>query len=151
MARKEITILIADRNPHVRKYLQREMTAAGYRVQLADAGREVIEWAFHREPLDLIILDPDLRDADESRVLEHLLNRVPTLPVVVHTYAAEFRDVFKNVDGFYFVEKRGSSVERLKQVIYETLVAPLPPPDKLIGCQASSGTEIRNVLEQEKR
>ncbi len=149
--KQEITILIADRNPHVRKYLQREMIAAGYRVQLADTGREVIEWAFHREPLDLIILDPDLRDADESRVLEHLLNRVPTLPVVVHTYAAEFRDAFKNVDGFYFVEKRGSSVEWLKQVIYETLVAPLPPPDKLNGCRTSSGTEIRNVLEQEKR
>lgn len=121
---RDITILIADRNLHVRKYLQREMTAAGYQVKLAENGRDVIKWAYQREPLDLIILDPDLCDADESRVVYHLLNRVPALPVVVHTYALEFRDAFQNVNGFYFVEKRGSSVERLKEVIHRTLVEP---------------------------
>ena len=118
------TLLIADRNPHVRKFLQREMTAAGYRVQLADTAREVLKWAFHREPLDLVILDPDLSDADESHMLQHLLNRVPALPVVVHTYASEYGDAFKNMEELFFVEKRGSSVERLKQVVYEILVEP---------------------------
>jgi len=122
--KKDITILIADRNPHVRKFLQREMTAAGYRVQLADTAREVLKWAFHREPLDLVILDPDLSDADESHMLQHLLNRVPALPVVVHTYASEYGDAFKNMEELFFVEKRGSSVERLKQVVYEILVEP---------------------------
>ena len=118
------TLLIADRNSHVRKFLQREMTAAGYRVQLADTAREVLKWAFHREPLDLVILDPDLSDADESHMLQHLLNRVPALPVVVHTYASEYGDAFKNMEELFFVEKRGSSVERLKQVVYEILVEP---------------------------
>jgi hypothetical protein len=69
-------------------------------------------------------LDPDLPDADESHVLHHLLNRVPALPVVVHTYASEYGDVSKNMEGLFFVEKRGSSVERLKQVVYEILVEP---------------------------
>lgn len=122
--KKDITILIADRNPHVRKFLQREMTAAGYRVQLADNAREVLKWAFHREALDLIILDPDLPDADENHMLQHLLNRVPALPVVVHTYASEYGDVSKDMEDLFFVEKRGSSVERLKQVVYEILVKP---------------------------
>ena len=124
IVKKDITILIADRNPHVRKFLQREMTAAGYRVQLADNAREVLKWAFHHEPLDLIILDPDLPDADESHMLQHLLNRVPALPVVVHTYASEYGDVSKDMEDLFFVEKRGSSVERLKQVVYEILVEP---------------------------
>ena len=118
------TLLIADRNPHVRKFLQREMTAAGYRVQLADTAREVIKRAFRREPLDLVILDPDLSDADESHMLQHLLNRVPAMPVVVHTYASEYGDAFKNMEELFFVEKRGSSVERLKQVVYKILVEP---------------------------
>lgn len=118
------TLLIADRNPHVRKFLQREMTAAGYRVQLADTAHEVIKRVFSREPLDLVILDPDLPAADESHMLQHLLNRVPALPVVVHTYASEYGDVSKDRDGLFFVEKRGSSVERLKQVVYEILVEP---------------------------
>jgi len=102
--------------------LQREMTAAGYRVRLADTGREVLKRAFQGEPLDLIILDPDLPDADEAHVLEHLLNRVPALPVVVHTYASEYGDVSMDRDGLFFVEKRGSSIERLKQVVHEILI-----------------------------
>ena len=118
------TLLIADRNPHVRKFLQREMTAAGYRVQLADNAHEVIKRAFRREPLDLVILDPDLPDADESHMLHHLLNRVPALPVVVHTYASEYGDGFKDMEALFFVEKKGSSVERLKQVVYDILVEP---------------------------
>lgn len=121
---KNITILIADRNPHVRKFLQREMTAAGYRVKLADNAREVIKWAFRREPLDLVILDPDLPDADETHMLNHLLNRVPALPVVVHSYASEYGDLSKALEDIFFVEKRGSSVERLKQVVDEILVEP---------------------------
>jgi DNA-binding NtrC family response regulator len=115
------TLLIADRNPHVRKFLQREMTAAGYRVQLADTAREVLKWAFHREPLDLIISDPDFPDADESHMLQHILNRVPALPVVVHTYVSEYGDAFKDMEELFFVEKGGSSVERLKQVVYDIL------------------------------
>jgi CheY-like chemotaxis protein len=120
--KKNFTLLIADRNPHVRTLLQREMTAAGYRVWVADNGREVLKRAFQGEPLDLIILDPDLPDADESHVLEHLLDRIPVLPVVLHTYPSGQGSNSKHMNEVIFVEKRGSSVERLKQVVHETLV-----------------------------
>jgi CheY-like chemotaxis protein len=120
--KQEFTLLIADRNPHVRMFLQREMAAAGYRVQLADTGREVLKRAFQGEPLDLIILDPDLPDADEAHVLEHLLDRIPVLPVVLHTYPPEHGSNSKDLNGVIFVEKKGSSVERLKQVVHETLI-----------------------------
>ena len=120
--KQEFTLLIADRNPHVRMFLQREMTTAGYRVRLADTGREVLKQAFQDEPLDLIILDPDLPDADEAHVLEHLLDRIPMLPVVVHTYPPEHGSDSNDMDDVIFVEKEGSSVERLKQVVHETLI-----------------------------
>ncbi len=116
------TLLIADRNPHVRTFLQREMTAAGYHVRVADNARDVLKWAFQGEPLDLIILDPDLPDADEAQVLEHLLDRIPVLPVVVHTYPSEYGSGSKGMNDVIFVEKKGSSVERLKQVVHETLI-----------------------------
>ena len=122
--KQEFTILIADRNPHVRMFLQREMTAAGYLVRLADTGREVLKRAFQGEPLDLIILDPDLPDADEAHVLEHLLDRIPVLPVVVHTYPPDHGSDSRDINDVIFVEKKGSSVERLKQVVYETLRDP---------------------------
>ena len=116
------TILIADRNPNVRTFLQREMTAAGYRTLLAENAREVLKLAFQRKPLDMIILDPDLPDADETYMLEHLMDRIPVLPIVVHTYPSENGNDSKGMTGVIFVEKRGSSVERLKQVVHETLI-----------------------------
>ena len=121
--KREFTILIADRNRNVRNYLQREMASAGYRVHLAGNAREVIKWTFHHDPLDLIILDPDLPDSNGSRILEDVLDRIPAVPVIVHTHLSEYKrdsNVMKNV---IFVEKRGISVERLKQVVHETLLA----------------------------
>ena len=122
----EYTILIADRNSHVRRFLQREMTAAGYRVRLAENAREVLWWAFHKEPLDLIILDPDLHDADEEHMLQNLLDRVPTIPLIMHTYPSEYGSNSTERDGIIFVEKKGNSVELLKQVVHETLIEPSP-------------------------
>ena len=86
----QFTILIADRNSHVRKFLQREMTAAGYRVRLAESAGEVLKCAFRHEPLDLVILDPDLPGAEDTSLLQHLFDRIPALPVVVHSYSAEY-------------------------------------------------------------
>jgi DNA-binding NtrC family response regulator len=140
----EFTLLIADRNPHVRMFLQREMTAAGYRVRLADTGREVLKWAFQGEPLDLIILDPDLPDADETRVLEHLLDRIPVLPVVVHTYPPEHGGNSKDMNDVIFVEKKGSSVERLKQVVHETLIGSHSRRQKKIERQSGYELEPSN-------
>jgi DNA-binding NtrC family response regulator len=115
------TILIADRNSHVRKFLQREMTAAGYQVHLAQSAGEVLKCAFRHEPLDLVILDPDLPDAEDTNLMQHLLDRSPALPVIVHSYPAEYGNAAAHRGNMVFVEKRGSSVERLKQVVYETL------------------------------
>ena len=119
---KMFTILIADRNPHVRKLLERELRAEGYQVRLAENAREVFKWTFHHEPLHLIILDPDHPDADDVSILEKLLDRIPALPVVVHTYPSDYEKDSKDMNDVVFVEKRGSSVERLLQVVHETLI-----------------------------
>ena len=120
--KNDFTILIADRNRNVRKFLQREMTLAGYRVRLAENAREVIKWTFHPDPLDLIILDPDFPDSDASRILEDIMNRIPAVPIIVHTYLSEFRIESKGMNNVVFVEKRDISVERLKQAVYEALL-----------------------------
>jgi DNA-binding NtrC family response regulator len=118
----QYTILIADRNSHVRRFLQREMAAAGYRVRLAENAREVLWWAYQKEPLDLIILDPDLHDADEEQLLQNLLDRVPAIPLIIHTYISESGNGSKKRDDIFFVEKKGNSVDHLKRVVYERLV-----------------------------
>jgi DNA-binding NtrC family response regulator len=53
------------------------MTTEGYRVRLAKNGREVLRWIYHYEPLDLVVLDPDLPDANDAPLLEKLNDRIP--------------------------------------------------------------------------
>ncbi|GBC62294.1 hypothetical protein DENIS_3263 [Desulfonema ishimotonii] len=119
--KKKFKILIADRNPHVREFLRREMAGPGYRVRLAENGREVLKFIYGDEFVDLLILDPDLPDTDAPALLRKLQNRLPYIPVVLHTFIADLGhcpDIFNVVA---VVEKGGSSVERLKTVVYEIL------------------------------
>ena len=74
---KGITILIADRNRHVREFLKRELAAVGYRVRLAKNGREVLNWVNHYPPPDLLILDLNLPDEPELGILEKLHQAMP--------------------------------------------------------------------------
>lgn len=118
---KKFKILIADRNSNVREFLRREMLAEGYSVELAENGREVLKWAYHREPADLLILDPDLPDADESLLLKKLRQRISYLPVVFHTFFSDYLTASKIIIPTEFVEKGGSSIEKLKKVVKEIL------------------------------
>jgi DNA-binding NtrC family response regulator len=126
----EFNLLITDRNPHVREYLKREMLTEGYRVRLAKTGREVIEWIDHQEPHDLLILDPDLPDTNIASLFEHLQAHIPTFPVVVHTFLADSADFATGSIEVVWVEKSGSSVERLKRIIADIVKKPDPPQIK---------------------
>jgi len=125
---RKYTILIADRNPHVREFLRRELTAAGYRILLADKGRDVVNRVYQHEPVDLLILDPDLPDVEESAVLRKIRNRIPLLPVVVHTYVSDYETHQDLANAAAFVEKRGSSIENLRQVVSDILNQLNPEP-----------------------
>lgn len=114
-------ILIADRNPRVREFLKREMMAEGCKVRLAENGKEVLKWAYHHDPLDLLILDPDLPDTDESSLFEKLEDRIPILPVVIHTFLSDYGNNSAVLRAAAFVEKSGNSIERLKKVVLEVL------------------------------
>lgn len=118
---KEFKILVADRNQHVREFLKRELMAEGYRVRLAKNVQEIINKVYHTETLDLLILDPDLPGTDKLALLKKLQNRIPALPVVVHTYLADYTDTTNELSKLFFVEKSGNSVENLKKVVHEVL------------------------------
>jgi len=130
---EKFTILIADRNPHIREFLKREMMAEGYQVRLARNAREVLRWVYHPDPLHLLILDPDLPDAGEVPVLEKLSDRIPTLPVVVHTFLSDYVHYPPLVSTDMFVEKEGTSIEGLKKVI-DKILRKAKPADTL-KCQ----------------
>lgn len=123
---KVSTILIADRNPHVRSFLQREMGREGYRVRLAESARDLLEWALDRDPIDLLILDPDLPDAVDLQLMTVLHQRMPLVPVIIHAHLAPGRPGAAAAP--LMVEKGGSSVERLKELAEGLLKATRPAP-----------------------
>jgi DNA-binding NtrC family response regulator len=118
-----MTILVADRNRHVRDYLQRELSAEGYRVLLAKNGRQVLDRIANGESMDLIVLDLNLPDERDLKVLEKIHEQAPGLPVVVHGFWAEYRQ-HPSAFRASFVEKQGGSIEDLKGTVAEMLQKP---------------------------
>jgi len=119
--KEAFTILIADKNPHVRKLLKREMMAEGYGIRTAEKGRQVLEMIYRNEPLDLLLLDPDLVDMNGVDLLKKLQDRIPTLPVIVHAFLDDYDKIRMDFIEMTFVEKRGNSIEHLKPVVKKML------------------------------
>ena len=113
--------MIADRNPHVRDFLTREMTKEGYSIRSARNGREVLNWVSHHDLVDLLIVDPDLPDAGEIEIMEILYDRIPSLPVVVHSFLSDYNNHLESLHAAAYVEKEGDSIDRLKEVVAELL------------------------------
>ena len=118
---EQFTILIADRSRHIREFLQRELVADGYRVMTAKDGREVLELLDAKQPLDLLILDLEIPYVSGLEVLRRLQDEKAWLPVLVHTFSAEYANhpVVKKAAGFW--EKRGNNVDGFKATVAEVL------------------------------
>jgi CheY-like chemotaxis protein len=124
MVQEAFTVLIADRNPHVREFLRREFLNEGYRVLTAKNGRDILEQVYGPGRLDVLVLDLDLPDTNGTDLLDLLQDRIPGLPLVLHCFAPEEEsreEAF--IKARAFVEKRGNSVDRLKKVLRELLSA----------------------------
>jgi len=107
-------ILIADRNSHICAFLKREMEADGCYVSLAQNSREISLMIWQHDLIDIMILDPDLPDIDESALIDELKNRIPVLNVVIHTSSDCASGVWRDT---IVVEKSGASVEELKRIV----------------------------------
>ena len=119
---KKLTILIADKNPHVRDFLMREMMKEGYCIRLAKNGREVLKRAYDPDLVDILILDLDLPHADEiEEIMEKLSRRFPPLPVVIHSFLSDYNNHLDTLNAAAYVEKEGDSIDRLKEVVSELL------------------------------
>lgn len=118
---KTYTILIADRNPHIREFLRRELDAFGYQVRLVENGKDLLEQVYSRMRLDLLIFDPDFPGVEPTDTFRKILDRIPQLPVVLYCVRGT-----ENIDAYAggnvcLVEKNGQSVEVLKATIQSIL------------------------------
>lgn len=110
-------VLIADRNPHVRRFLQRELGAAGYPVQVAESGQEVLEMVSQSSRVKVLIIDPDFPDLDSGQLISSLWECQPTLTTVIHSFDAENQGKASPTACTICIEKSGNSVESIKNTI----------------------------------
>ena len=117
---EKFTILIADRNRHIREFLQRELGAEGYKTQLTNDGREVVRLLQNEHP-DLIILDLEIPYVDGTTILKYLQEHKQGTPVIVHAFSLSPGNVLANRYPVSFVEKGGNNIESLKAEVARLL------------------------------
>jgi len=83
------TILITDRNRHVRNFLRRELNQEGFIVEVATDGREVLRKINVDDPPDLLVLDLEIPHLGGLAILKRLQDHHPHLPVIIHTFPVE--------------------------------------------------------------
>ena len=108
---KSLSLVITDRNPHVRALLCREFGSQGFRVTAAKDGDDVHRALLADPPPDLIILDLEMAGDSGITILEGIQRRLPGLPVVIHTFpmsGVSHPAVFKAAA---LVEKSGDTAE----------------------------------------
>ena len=112
-------ILVADRNRHVRDFLRRELTAEGYRVEVAADGREILSRINGDDPPHVLILDLEIPYLDEP-VWCRLRDCQPALPLVIHTLLpqAPMEQILPVAAAF--LEKKGDT-DLLKTVVAEVI------------------------------
>jgi len=115
------TLLIADRNRHVRDYLRREFVADGYTVKLAKDDRELLSLIKEDVQTDLVILDLEMPYCAGLDVLKQLADREPRIPIVVHTLLNDQASREATRMAAAFLEKRGNSIDHLKATVGEIL------------------------------
>jgi DNA-binding NtrC family response regulator len=112
----ELTILVADHNPHIRQLLKREFMHAGYKVFEASTYNDIFFRITGAAPPNLIIFDLDLPYTSGLDALKRLQNLVPPIPTIIYSDLIEYEghpDIGKTEA---FVEKNGDPA-RLFEVV----------------------------------
>jgi DNA-binding NtrC family response regulator len=114
------TVLITDRNRHVRNFLRRELLTEGYRVEVAADGRDLLRKISIAEPPDLLILDLEIPYSGGPAIVERLQRVNSGLPVIIHAFATEDASHPAVQRTAAFVEKMGNT-DRLKETVLQVL------------------------------
>ena len=121
---KNNSILIADRNPHIRDFLRRELTACGYNIRQVQNGKELLKLIYSHNRIDLLVLDPEVPGVEAIELARKIVDRIPQLPVVLF-YTRGNDDISEyNAGHVFLVEKNGQSIDTLKAVIQDILIDP---------------------------
>ena len=142
-------ILVIDDEPNIRRMLAGLLQSEGYRVTSAPDGRAGLA-ELENEEADVVLLDLVLPGDDGLTILGRIVQRYPTLPVVMMSGRATLGDAVQatKLGAFHFIEKPLSpdavlltvnSALALRRARDRTsaLVAELSPGTRLVGTSAA--------------
>lgn len=113
-------ILIAERNPHVRDLLGRELKADGHDVVEAGDAANLWQALGAAGELDAAVVDPDIPNVTGLPLLDLFRQKRPAMPVVFHVYPAEAASYTPGGRLAAVVEKGGDLI-RLRQALHAVL------------------------------
>jgi len=124
-ASDSLTVILADRNRHVRELLAREFAKSGFTVKHFGFGRDAAGFA-GREG-DVLVVDGDLPDMDAASVVRAVRRSRPGLPIAVHAHdKEEAGDCLGDALVFFVpkVDDPAALVEKVKQVLESVRTSP---------------------------
>ena len=117
----EYIILIADRNPRIRDFVQRELRGEGHRVYAAENADQLRNWIHRPARLDALVIDPDMPGLEDATLFGQMLAERPALAVIFHCLVCDISSAQTPGRAVAFIEKSGQSVDLLKQKIRSIL------------------------------
>ncbi len=123
--KNQCVVLVADRNPHIRKFIQRELAIDGYRVIAAENAGQLKSWILRTARLDVLVMDPNMPGIESREQVRSLLSLRPALPVIVHCHSSDCFALQGIAGKMAIVEKNGNSIDEVKEQISHLLASGL--------------------------
>jgi len=115
----KFTILILDRNRHIRMFLERELGQKGYRVIQVNDTSELASLCSNKAGYDLIVLDPELSDSGGKPIIEFIRLCFPNTPIILHTLWQDKLKYALDSAVIACIEKNGNSVVTIHQKVLD--------------------------------
>lgn len=112
-------ILLVEDDKNQRKLYEQELTDEGYEINLAPGGREALA-EIEKDRPDLVIMDISMPGMDGIEALGKILGVDNTIPVILNTAYANYKDNFLSWAADAYVVK-SSDVGELKTAIKKVL------------------------------
>lgn len=112
-------LLVVEDDIHQAELYKQELEEEGYSVVLAHDGYEALE-KLEKEDIDLVILDISMPGMDGIEALGKILGRDNTMPVIIHTAYAQYKDNFMTWTAEHYIIK-SSDLGELKAKVREVL------------------------------
>jgi len=112
-------ILLVEDDKNQRKLYEQELADEGYEVSSAESGREALARIEEDRP-DLVIMDISMPGMDGIEALGKILGVDNTIPVILNTAYANYKDNFLSWAADAYVVK-SSELDELKKTIKDVL------------------------------